>query len=218
MENITLQAQPRGAGRHQVRELRLVDRVPAVVYGGDAEPRAISLDARALRRALRAAGSGLLSLQIAEQAPVQVLAREVQRDPIKRHMLHVDFQVVSMTQKLRLHVSIEQQGTAPVLSNPDMLLVRQLDAVEIECLPADIPAHLGADISKLKTVDDELLAGDLMLPPGVRLMTEAKQVLFSVSLSRAAVEEEEAAPEAVAAEEVEVVAKGKAAKGEEEVE
>jgi len=216
MENITLQAQLRGVGRHQVREVRSVDRVPAVVYGGQEDPRPISLEARALRRALHAAGSGLLSLQIAEQAPVQVLAREIQRDPIRHHMLHVDFQVVSMTQRLRLHVPLEQQGTAPVFGNPDMVLVRQLDAIEIECLPADIPARLVADISKLVTPDDEVLAADIVLPPGVKLMTDPKQVVFSVSIARAAVEEEAVEEEQAVAEEVEVVAKGKAAKGEEE--
>jgi large subunit ribosomal protein L25 len=217
MENIALQAELRRPGRHPVRELRQADRVPAVIYGGEVKPQTIALDAKALHRALRAAGSGLLTLQVAGQPPVQVLPREVQRDPVRHHMLHVDFQVVSMTQKLRLHVPLEQQGTAPVMSNPDMVLVRQLDTIEIECLPADIPGHLIADISTLKTVDDELLVSDLVLPPGVRLLTDPKHVVFSVTLSRAGLEEE-AAEEVVVAEEVEVVAKGKAAKGEEEVE
>jgi large subunit ribosomal protein L25 len=142
------------------------------------------------------------------------LTREIQRDPIKRTLLHVDFQVVSLTEKLRLHVPIEPEGTAPILDNPDMVLVRVMDAIEVECLPADIPNHVVADISKLMTVDDEVLAGDLQLPSGVRLMTDPDHVVYSVTLSRAAaVEEAEAA--AAAAEEVEVVAKGKAAKGEE---
>jgi large subunit ribosomal protein L25 len=219
MENITLQADPRRAGRHRVRELRQADHVPAVVYGRSIEPQTIALEARALQRALRAAGSGLLTLQIAGQPPVQVLSREIQRDPVKHHMMHVDFQVVSMTQKLRLHVPLEQQGTAPVMSNPDVVLVRQLDAIEIECLPGDIPSHLVADISRLQTIDDELLVGDLVLPPGVRLLTDRKHVVFSVTLSRAGLEEEEEEEEeVVAAEEVEVVAKGKAARGEEEEE
>ena len=214
MEKIVLQAEPRGVGRHQIREIREANRVPAVVYGAKKEAQVVAVDAKALHKALHVAGTGLVSLQIGDQAPVQVLTREIQRDPVKRSLLHVDFHVVSMTEKLRLHIPIEQDGTAPVLSNPDMVLVRRMDTIEVECLPADIPAHLLADISKLETVDDDLLVGDLRLPAGVRLMTDPTHIVFSVTMSRAAAEEEAAEAEA-AVEEVEVVAKGKAARGEE---
>jgi large subunit ribosomal protein L25 len=213
MEKIVLQAEPRGVGRHQLREMREANLVPAVVYGSKKEVQVVAVDAKALHRTLLAAGSGLVSLQIAGQAPIQVLPREIQRDPVKRNCLHIDFQVVSMTEKLRLHVPIEQVGTAPVLSNPDMVLVRRMDSAEIECLPADIPAHLVADISKLETVDDDLLVSDLPLPAGVKLVTDPSYIVFSVTISRAGAEEE--AAEEAPAEEVEVVAKGKAAKGEE---
>lgn len=214
MESIVLQAELRGVGRHPLRELREAARVPAIVYGAGVEAQAIALDARALGRALRSAGSSLVSLQIAGQPPVQVLAREVQRDPIKRYLLHVDFQVVSMTETLRLHISIAQRGVAPVTGSPDVVLVRHTDSVEIECLPADIPGHLEADMTVLKELDDQLLAGDLILPQGVKLVTDPTHVVYSVTLARAAVEEEEVA-EVAAPIEVEVVAKGKAAKGEE---
>jgi len=71
-----------------------------------------------------------------------------------------------------------------------------------------------ADLSKLETVDDDLLVSDLQLPAGVKLMTDPSHIVFSVTVSRAAAEEE-AAEEEVPVEEVEVVAKGKAARGEE---
>jgi large subunit ribosomal protein L25 len=215
MEKIVLEARPRDVGRHQLREIREANLVPAVVYGAKKEAQVVAVDAKALHRALLAAGSGLVSLQIGDQAPTQVLPREIQRDPVKRSLLHVDFQVVSMTEKLRLPIPIEQAGIAPVLSNPDMVLVRRMDTVEVECLPADIPGHLVADLSKLETVDDDLLVGDLRLPPGVRLMTDPTYIVFSVTISRAAAEEEEAVEEEAVTEEVEVVAKGKAAKEEE---
>jgi len=215
MEKIVLQAEPRGVGRHQLREIREAKLVPAAVYGAKKQAQVVSVDAKALHRVLRSVGTGLVSLQIGGQAPVHVLPREIQRDPIKRSVLHIDFQVVSMTEKLRLHIPIEQTGTAPVLSNPDMVLVRRMDTVEVECLPGDIPAHLTADLSKLETVDDDLLVSDLQLPAGVKLVTDPTHIIFSVAISRAAAEEEAAEEEEAAAEEVEVVAKGKAAKGEE---
>ncbi len=218
MEQITLDAELRGVGRHPLRELRNVARVPAVVYGTGTQAQAVAVNARELQKALRAAGTGLLTLRIADQTPVQVLAREVQRDPVKHHLLHVDFQAVSMTRKLRLHVPIVPEGFAPAMKlNGDLVLVRNLDSVEVECLPTDIPNHLVADLTKLQTDSDQVLVSDLVLPAGVRVITAQEHPVFSTTLSRAGALEE--APEETApTSEVEVVVKGKAAKeGAEEV-
>ena len=211
MDKITLQGEPRVAGRHPVRELRVLGRVPAVVYGAGLEPRTIAVDAKLLHRALHAAGSGLLTLQIGKEQPIQVLAREVQHHPVKHNALHVDFQAVSLTERLRIHIPIVQEGAAPALGNQDVVLVRNVDSIEIECLPTDIPNHLVADMSLLRTLDDEILAKDLVLPAGVKLMGDPAHVVFSLTLARAAAEEEVAAVEAPA--EVEVVVKGKAKEG-----
>jgi large subunit ribosomal protein L25 len=219
MENVNLQAEPRSAGRHQVRELRLATQVPAVVYGPGVQPQSVVVEARSLHKALVAAGSGLIALHVGQGPIVQVLAREIQRDPVRRNIIHVDFQAVAMNQKLRVTVPIEQEGVAPISAeNPDAVLVRVSDSVEIECLPADIPNHIVADISKLATVDDEVLAKDLVLPPNVRLVTEPDHVIVAVTLARAAVEEEVETTEEPSAEDVEVIAKGKAARGEEDFE
>jgi len=211
MEKIVLNAELRGVGRHAVRELRREERVPAVVYGADVQAQAISVNAKELQKALHQVGTGLMTLQIAGQGPVQVLPREVQRHPVRHNFLHVDFQAVSMTEKLRVHVPIVHEGEAPAIkANGDLVLVRNLDTVEIECLPGDIPSHLVADLTKLKSQDDELFVRDLVVPAGVKVLTPADHLIFSLTMSRAGVLEE-AAAEAPSAE-VEVVAKGKAAK------
>jgi large subunit ribosomal protein L25 len=212
MEKITLDAELRGVGRHPVRELRDGARVPAVIYGAGVEAKPVSVNAKALQKALHQAGSGLLTLQVVGGSPVNVLAREVQRHPVKHNVLHVDFQAVSMTEKLRLHVPIIHQGDAPAMKlNGDLVLVRNLDTVEIECLPADIPNHLVADLRKLQTEDDEVLASDLVAPNGVKVLTAHDHVIFSLTLSRAGTLEEGEEAAATAAE-PEVVIKGKAAK------
>jgi large subunit ribosomal protein L25 len=217
MENIVLQAELRGTGRHSLRELRNVNRVPAILYGADWASQAIAVDAKILHKALAVTGTGLLWLQIGAAAPFRVLVREIQHHPIKHHALHVDFQAVSLTQKLRLRIPIVHEGTSPAMTNPDLVLVRNMDSVEIECLPTDIPNRLVADLSGLKHVHDEILVKDLVLPAGVKIMAEPDHVVFSLTLSRAGAVEE-AVVEAPAPDEVEVVAKGKvkeAAAGEE---
>jgi large subunit ribosomal protein L25 len=211
MEKITLDAELRGVGRHPVRELRDAARVPAVIYGAGVEAKPISVNAKALQKALHQAGSGLLMLQVIGDSPLNVLPREVQRHPVRHNVLHVDFQAVSMTEKLRLHVPIIHEGDAPAMKlNGDLVLVRNLDAVEIECLPADIPNHLVADLTKLQSEDDEVLASDLTVPNGVKVLTAHDHVIFSLTLSRAGTLDE--TEEGAAAAEPEVVIKGKAAK------
>ncbi|MCU0502321.1 MAG: 50S ribosomal protein L25 [Anaerolineae bacterium] len=211
MEKITLDAELRGVGRHPIRELRDTARVPAVIYGAGVEAKPISVNAKELQKALHQAGSGLLMLQVTGDSPLNVLPREVQRHPVKHNVLHVDFQAVSMTEKLRLHVPIIPVGDAPAMKlNGDLVLVRNLDAVEIECLPADIPNHLVADLTKLQSEDDEVLAGDLAVPNGVKVLTAHDHVIFSLTLSRAGTLEE--TEEGATTAEPEVVIKGKAAK------
>jgi large subunit ribosomal protein L25 len=209
MEKVILHAEPRHTGRHPIRELRNVKRVPAVVYGQKTAPQPISLDGKALGHALHATGGGVIEMEIPGQPALHVLVREVQRHPTKHNLLHVDFLAVSMTELVRLHVPVVHMGQAPAMSNPDMVLVRGLDNVEIECLPGDIPENLAADLAKLAGVDDELLVKDLTVPAGVKVLTDGDQRIFAVSLSRAAAEEDAAAAEAVVPDEVEVVAKRK---------
>lgn len=208
MEQVILKAEPRATGRHANRELRNAERVPAVVYGKTLQALPISVDRKSLGIALHAAGGRTIQLEMPGRAPIHVLPREIQRHPVRHAILHVDFQAISMTEKVHVQVPIVTEGEAPVLANPEMILVRNLDTVEVECLPGDIPEHLVADLSRLTTADDEILVKDLIVPPGVHVLTEANHIVFSITISRAGLVEE-AAAEAPAADEVEVVSKRK---------
>ena len=218
MEKYTIQAEPRAAGRHSNREVRNAERVPGVVYGKGQEALAVSMDRKLLGIALHKASGRTIELEVPGQGSLNVLVREIQRHPTKHMILHVDLLAVSMTEKVRVSLAVVAEGQAPALSSQDLVLVRQADTVEIECLPGDIPEHAVADLSTLETVHDEILAKQLKLPEKVKLLTDEDQVLFSVTPSRAAAaeEDEEAIEEAPEADGVEVVRKGK--KEEEEAE
>lgn len=208
MENVVLQAELRKTGRHSNRELRNAQRVPAVIYGHGEEAVPVSLDRKALGIALHAASGGLMQVNLPGKPAMHVLVREIQRHPIRHNVQHIDLLAVSMTEKVRLHVPVVPTGTSPVLVNQDMVLVRGTDTVEVECLPNDIPEHLVADLSRLATVDDEILVQDLMVPANIKVLTEGSHVVFAVTMSRAAAVEE-AQAEAPAADEVEIVSKRK---------
>ena len=209
MEKVVLKAEPRQTGRHSNRDIRNAAGVPGVVYGQHAEAQAISLNRKALGIALHKASGGVIEVELANQPTLNVLVREVQRHPTKHNILHIDFLAVSMTEKVKLHVPVVHQGQAPVMTNLDMVLVRGLDNVEIECLPGDIPEHLVADLSTLLTVDDEILVKELKVPAGVKVLTEGDHVVYAVTLSRAGVVEEAVEAETASPDEVEVVTKRK---------
>ncbi len=216
MAEISLQAEPRNSGRHAVRELRLGEQVPAVIYGPGVETQAVAINARELQRAMKAAGTGLIALRVGSAEPVQVLAREVQHHPVKHHTLHVDFLAVAMNETLRLEVPVMLEGTAPIMSRSGIIMLHETDAVEIECLPRDIPQHLVANLGKLKDEHDQILVSDLVVPANVKVLTDQDHVLVSLTMSRTEAEAEAVAAEAPTAAEVEVVGKGKAKEGEEE--
>jgi large subunit ribosomal protein L25 len=210
MEKVVLQAEPRTPGRHANRELREGERVPAVIYGKETAAQPVSLDRKQLGIALHRSGGGVIEVAVPGQGQLHVLAREVQRHPIKHYVQHVDFYAVSMTQRVRLQVTVVQEGVAPVMADPNMVLVRATDIVEIECLPGDIPEHLVADLSTLLTLNDEIVVSQLRVPETVKVLTPGDHVLFSVTASRAALEEETVeGAEAPSADEVEVIRKRK---------
>ena len=216
MADTTLKAEPRSSGRHAVRELRDTAKVPAVVYGpGINEP--IAVDSRELRKALIHAGTGLIALSIGDREPLQVLAREVQHHPFKRYTQHVDFLAVSMTEVLRVEVPIHLEGSSPALARAGTVLIHNMETVEVECLPTDIPQHLVADLGKLVTIEDSIYARDLVIPANVKLLENPNHVVISITMSRTEAEAEAVSAEAAPTTEVEVVAKGKAKEGEEEV-
>jgi large subunit ribosomal protein L25 len=209
METVVLKAEPRQTGRHSNREIRNAAGVPGVVYGQHAEAQAVSLNRKALGLALHKASGGVIEVELADQPTLHVLVREVQRHPTKHNILHIDFLTVSMTEKVKLHVPVVHEGQAPVMTNPDMVLVRGVDNVEVECLPGDIPEHLVADLSTLLTVDDEILVKELKVPAGVKVLTEGDRVVYAITLSRAGAMEETAEAETASPDEVEVVTKRK---------
>jgi large subunit ribosomal protein L25 len=212
MDKVTLKAEARQPGRHSNREIRNAAGVPGVIYGQHAEAQAVSLDRKTLGQALHKASGGVIAMELVDQPTLHVLVREVQRHPTKHNILHIDFLAVSMTEKVKVHVMVVPEGIAPVMGSSDMVLMRQLDHVEVECLPGDIPEHLVADLSKLETVDDEIMVKDLKVPVGVTMLTSGSHVLFAVTLSRAAAEEEvaeEVETLSPSPDEVEVVTKRK---------
>lgn len=179
-------------GKNHNRRLRQQGLIPAVVYGGDKEPLAIQVERRTLQELLRHSESDnvifLLRLEGTQQSR-HTMIRDLEIDPIRREILHVDFQRVSMDEKVRVQVPIELVGIPEGVKNEDGAIDFVTREVEVECLPGSIPNEIEIDVSGLH-VGQHLEIGALKMPAGVTLLEEPDRVIVSIGHTRAAVEEE----------------------------
>ena len=144
------------------------------------------------------------------------LVREVQREPIKGTMLHVDFFGVSMTEVIKVEMPIRYDGVSPAVTRNEGVLIHDMDSIQIECLPGDLIDSVSIDVSTLDKVGDVIRVSDLKVPDTVKLMIDSEATVARVShLATEEVEAPAATTEAVAAE-PEVIKKGKIEEEEEE--
>lgn len=208
MKDVVLKAERRDVIGKQVRALRRAGVLPAVVYGHNFDPIPISLDMREASYILpRASSSQLIGIDLTGKHHT-VLVRETQRHPVTGALLHVDFQAVSLTEKLRVMVSIELKGEAPAIKLYNGVLVTRQEELEVECLPMDLPTKIEVDLSELSEIGDAIYVRDIVLPAAVHVLTPADEMIVLVTAPTVEVEELEAEAEALAAE-PEVIERGK---------
>lgn len=167
--DFTLSAELRqDVGKGASRRLRRANRVPAIVYGAEKQPTAITLDHDALVHNLEneAFYSHILSLDL-DGKKEQVVLKDLQRHPYKLRVLHVDLQRVSAKEKLRLHVPLHfvNENKAPGVREGG-LVSHQMTDIEIQCLPKDLPEFIEVDLSSLN-LGDTLHLSQLVMPKGV---------------------------------------------------
>jgi len=211
MEQIELNMKLRTVKGKQVSNLRRAGDVPAVLYSRHGDPVVVQANTKELMRVLmRAGGSRLVKLNI-EGTPESAMAlvREVQREPIKGTLLHVDFFGVSMSERITVVIPIRYDGVSPAVTRAEGVLIHNLDSIEIECLPGDLIDSVSIDLTRLDKVGDVIRVSDLKVPETVKLMLEPEVTVARVShLAGEEVDVVAATTEAVAAE-PEVIKKGK---------
>jgi large subunit ribosomal protein L25 len=202
MAEITLVAETgRKTGSAESRRLRAAGRVPGVVYGHGADGISVSVDGRALRHALTG-GAGLnqlLSLQIGSDTRL-ALAREIQRHPVRHTVLHVDFLMVRRDEVISADVPIVLVGEAKEVEAQKGLVEHLLTSLTVNATPDRIPPSIEVDVSSM-TIGEGIRAADLALPEGVTTDVLPDEMVVIASLSRAAMELEEAEAAEAGAEE-----------------
>ncbi|MGH8933365.1 MAG: 50S ribosomal protein L25/general stress protein Ctc [Egibacteraceae bacterium] len=189
-KQIALAAQPRAeSGKGEARRLRRAGRVPAIAYGVGVSPTALSVDALELYHVLHtgAGTNAVISLGI-DGGSQLVLAREIQRHPVRREILHVDFVAVQRDVKVEVDIPILLQGEAPGAEEGGVVS-QELYSVRVRVLPMEVPEQIMADVSDLQIGDVRRLE-DLQLPAGVELLDDPERAVVSV-VSPTTVETEE---------------------------
>jgi large subunit ribosomal protein L25 len=171
-------------GRNAVKKVKAAGFVPGILYGPRQAPVPLKVDGRQLTAALAHAASENILVELDFQdgqgdGPALALIQEVQHHPLKRALVHVDFQAVSATEKVTAEVPIEAVGEPVGVKTRGGLLEHALRSLEVECLPRDLPASIRVDVSGLD-IGDSLHVRELPLPAGVTAVTDGDLTVLSV--------------------------------------
>lgn len=213
-KDITVTAEVRSSrGKNEAHRTRAAGKIPAVVYGAYQDPVSIAVNPREITKIIRS-NTGYntiftLAVEGGESTPVMVVDQQV--DPVRGSLLHADFKRVDLTKRIRVSVPVHTAGEPAGVKVQGGLLEVISRAVEIECLPDEIPESFVVNVSELM-IGQSKRASDVGLTGSMKLVSDPQTVIAHIVALRAeevAATPEAAAPAAGAAAEPEVVKKGK---------
>ncbi len=228
---LELQTEKREIFGKKLKPFRKQGKLPAVLYGPKEKSQPLFVLLKDFKKLWKEAGeSTVIQLNLEKSKPArldsaqaksgrkEVLIQDVAMDPIKDEPVHVDFYAVQMDKPIEASVALEFSGISHAVKNLGGVLVKVMHEIDVEALPKNLPHELVVEISKLEKFEDKILARDIVLPEGVKLIANPEEVIALVEEQR----EEEIAPpaeEKIAFEEIEVAgAKEKEEKEEKEEE
>jgi large subunit ribosomal protein L25 len=177
MKTVVLKAAHREVRGKQVKALRRQGLIPAVMYGHKFAPINISLNDHDTTLALTGISSSTIVTIELDGEEHAALVREKQKDYVKNHILHVDFLIVSLTETLRAEVRVEVHGLSPAVKDFNAVIVTNINSIEVEALPRDLPERIVVDVSALKAIGDSILVRDLVISDKVKVLTSADEVV-----------------------------------------
>lgn len=182
MEEIVVKANRRKLIGKQVKVLRRDGQLPAVMYGRQVDTIPIVIDLKEASKSLSGLSpSALIQIQL-DGEEFFALVREKQRDVLLGTLTHVDFQAVSLTETVRAEVAIDLIGDSPAVREIGGLLVTNVEQLDVEALPRDLPERIEVDVSNLEAIGDAIYVRDLSLPDSVKVFADPDDVIVVVTL------------------------------------
>jgi len=203
MEEIFLDVEIRKEiGSGKAKGLRDAGFIPAVIYGQDKDAQAVKVSHKQLLQLLHQRGleNVVINLKIKDDKKSKgrpCLIKELQHDPVKGDIIHVDFNEISLTEVIKVNVPVVAKGEPAGVKQEGGSLEHILWEIEVECLPTDIPKGIEVDVSALK-IGDSVHIKDINFPANIKVLTSTEAIVLSVA---APIKEEVVAPEAVEGEE-----------------
>jgi large subunit ribosomal protein L25 len=209
MEKVVLHAIPRTVKGKQVSAMRRQGQLPAVIYGHHFDATPITLDLKDATKKLIGLTPTTLVYVDLEGKEHAALVREKQRNYIRNTIIHVDFQAVSLKEKIRAGIVVELTGLSPAVKDFNAIVVNGTSIVHVEGFPQDLPEHLVVDLSVLKNIGDVIRVKDLEISDKISVLTDVEEMVALISMPQLEVEEEVVEEEVAATGEPEVIEKGK---------
>lgn len=209
---LSIRANPRTVLGKQNKKLRAAGKLPAVLYGKGKDSVALEVPQKEFEKVYRQTGeSTLVNLVIEGDGERKVLIHEVAKHFMKDEPIHVDFYEVDLTRKIHAKIPLHFVGASPAVKELSGILIKNLNEIEVEALPADLPPFIEVHIEDLKTFADLLRVSDVKVSDKIKVLGHAEDVVVSVQaprteeelaeLEKPTAEVEKAAIEGMAAEE-----------------
>lgn len=203
-EQLTLKATPRDILGKRVKILRDKGQVPGVLYGRNFKNVSLILDKKEFQKIADAAGEAtLINLDLPRDKDTKVLIRNIQYDPVKDNILHVDLYKVDMTEEIETEIPLEFIGVSPAVEELEGNLITNKNAIKVKCLPNKLVSKIEVDISVLKSFEDFIHVKDLNIPAGIEVLEEKEDLVAQVTPPRSEEELEALEEETKAAAETE---------------
>ena len=186
MDELLLEAQLREEiGKNRSKALRHQGLIPAVVYSDGKESLSIKISRSELIKLIHQhqIENAIITLKVKDdkkKAGRPCMIKEMQHDPVKGDILHIDLHEISLTKALKVNVPVTTKGEAPGIKADGGSLEHIMWEIEIECLPTDIPKSIEVDISNLK-IGDAVHIKDIQFPPKIKVLHDPESIVLSVA-------------------------------------
>lgn len=216
MKEVTLAADVREVStKHNLKALRGAGKVPAVYYGHHEKPLVLAVDEKPFEAIVKSSGANAFITLKTTAGEKTVIVKQIQRDCISQRPVHIDFQAVSLKEKIDVNVALHIVGVAPGVKNSGGILEHLMREVAVQCLPTNIPHNIVVDISALE-LNQAIMVKDLPTMDGIEYLSDPNAIIVNVVVAAAEEVPAAAAPVAGApgaAAEPEVISKGKKEEG-----
>ena len=179
---IKLNVQTRDVKNSKAKSIRIDGYVPAVVYGVGFDNINIKIKRHDFVHVFNLAGeSNLIDLNIDDKKVIKVIIKDVQKDVIKSDIIHADFYQVNMDKKIITEIPLNFIGESLAVKQLGGTVIKNMDNLEVECLPGDLVSHIDIDLGRLRIFGYLIRLNDIKLPQGMELVSKTNEVVISVT-------------------------------------